>query len=288
MNPKVRSGSNFEGAGDFADRAASARLHRIRGGGILAPNPSRPNAKSRPLTMARLGIPGAGRSLAREGRRGTKRAAAAEEPGKKKKAAPVLRHREGRPGARRRPQGPPRPGPRAPPRQPGRGPRPARHDQVSSRRGHRQGAPASCSAGSCSPPEARPSSRRSRPTPCRRSSERPRSARSPRCGGASSGTSAGSRSPTSTRPRSGSLLSRVMTDAEGIRNLVGTGLVEVVGGLVTAVARARDPLLPEREADGRSRCRSSRSSASSCSTPSRRCGRSSASARRSTPRSRAG
>jgi ABC-type multidrug transport system fused ATPase/permease subunit len=34
--------------------------------------------------------------------------------------------------------------------------------------------------------------------------------------------------------RTGVLLSRVMTDAEGIRNLVGTGLVEVVGGLVTA------------------------------------------------------
>jgi ABC-type multidrug transport system fused ATPase/permease subunit len=33
----------------------------------------------------------------------------------------------------------------------------------------------------------------------------------------------------------GILLSRVMTDAEGIRNLVGTGLVEVVGGLLTAV-----------------------------------------------------
>jgi subfamily B ATP-binding cassette protein MsbA len=33
----------------------------------------------------------------------------------------------------------------------------------------------------------------------------------------------------------GSLLSRVMTDAEGIRNLVGTGLVEVIGGIVTAV-----------------------------------------------------
>jgi ABC-type multidrug transport system fused ATPase/permease subunit len=32
----------------------------------------------------------------------------------------------------------------------------------------------------------------------------------------------------------GSLLSRVMTDAEGIRNLVGTGLVEVVGGVLTA------------------------------------------------------
>ncbi|HEX9944607.1 MAG TPA: ABC transporter ATP-binding protein [Thermoanaerobaculia bacterium] len=35
--------------------------------------------------------------------------------------------------------------------------------------------------------------------------------------------------------KSGALLSRVMNDAEGIRNLVGTGLVEIVGGLVTAV-----------------------------------------------------
>ena len=35
--------------------------------------------------------------------------------------------------------------------------------------------------------------------------------------------------------KSGALLSRVMNDAEGIRNLVGTGLVEVTGGLVTAV-----------------------------------------------------
>jgi ABC-type multidrug transport system fused ATPase/permease subunit len=34
--------------------------------------------------------------------------------------------------------------------------------------------------------------------------------------------------------KTGVLLTRVMTDAEGIRNLVGTGLVEVVGGLVTA------------------------------------------------------
>src|SRR5262245_42353552 len=33
----------------------------------------------------------------------------------------------------------------------------------------------------------------------------------------------------------GVLLSRVMTDAEGIRNLVGTGLVEVFGGAVTAI-----------------------------------------------------
>jgi subfamily B ATP-binding cassette protein MsbA len=34
--------------------------------------------------------------------------------------------------------------------------------------------------------------------------------------------------------KAGALLSRVMTDAEGIRNLVGTGLVEVAGGLLTA------------------------------------------------------
>jgi len=36
--------------------------------------------------------------------------------------------------------------------------------------------------------------------------------------------------------KTGSLLSRVMTDAEGLRNLVGTGLVEVAGGLLTAAA----------------------------------------------------
>src|SRR5512135_2842102 len=34
--------------------------------------------------------------------------------------------------------------------------------------------------------------------------------------------------------KSGVLISRIMTDAEGIRNLVGTGLVQLVGGLVTA------------------------------------------------------
>jgi ABC-type multidrug transport system fused ATPase/permease subunit len=34
--------------------------------------------------------------------------------------------------------------------------------------------------------------------------------------------------------QSGVLLSRIMTDADGLRNLVGTGLVQLVGGLVTA------------------------------------------------------
>ena len=36
------------------------------------------------------------------------------------------------------------------------------------------------------------------------------------------------------RTKSGVLISRVMTDAEGIRNLVGTGLVQLTGGLFTA------------------------------------------------------
>ena len=35
--------------------------------------------------------------------------------------------------------------------------------------------------------------------------------------------------------QTGVLLSRIMNDAEGIRNLVGTGLVQLVGGLLTAV-----------------------------------------------------
>lgn len=35
--------------------------------------------------------------------------------------------------------------------------------------------------------------------------------------------------------KTGVLISRIMTDAEGIRNLVGTGIVQLVGGLVTAV-----------------------------------------------------
>ncbi len=34
--------------------------------------------------------------------------------------------------------------------------------------------------------------------------------------------------------RSGQLISRIMTDAEGVRNLVGTGLVQLVGGAITA------------------------------------------------------
>jgi subfamily B ATP-binding cassette protein MsbA len=35
--------------------------------------------------------------------------------------------------------------------------------------------------------------------------------------------------------RTGTLVARIMTDVEGVRNLVGTGLVDFVGGMVTAV-----------------------------------------------------
>jgi subfamily B ATP-binding cassette protein MsbA len=35
--------------------------------------------------------------------------------------------------------------------------------------------------------------------------------------------------------KSGALVSRIMTDVEGVRNLVGTGLVEFVGGILTAI-----------------------------------------------------
>jgi subfamily B ATP-binding cassette protein MsbA len=35
--------------------------------------------------------------------------------------------------------------------------------------------------------------------------------------------------------KSGILISRIMTDAEGIRNIVGSGLVQLIGGIVTAI-----------------------------------------------------
>jgi ABC-type multidrug transport system fused ATPase/permease subunit len=35
--------------------------------------------------------------------------------------------------------------------------------------------------------------------------------------------------------KTGMLVSRIMSDVEGVRNLLGTGLVDFVGGLLTAV-----------------------------------------------------
>ena len=39
--------------------------------------------------------------------------------------------------------------------------------------------------------------------------------------------------------KTGSLVSRIMTDVEGVRNLVGTGLVEFAGGLLVRGGRPR-------------------------------------------------
>lgn len=36
--------------------------------------------------------------------------------------------------------------------------------------------------------------------------------------------------------KSGSLVSRIMTDVEGVRNIIGTGLVQIIGGSITSVA----------------------------------------------------
>src|SRR6516165_1786246 len=35
--------------------------------------------------------------------------------------------------------------------------------------------------------------------------------------------------------KTGTMVSRIMTDVEGVRNLVGTGLVDLIGGLLTAI-----------------------------------------------------
>ena len=61
--------------------------------------------------------------------------------------------------------------------------------------------------------------------------------------------------------QTGVLISRVMNDAEGIRNLVGTGLVQLTGSMVTAVVRPGRPALPQLAADARHHRSCSRPSA---------------------------
>ena len=48
--------------------------------------------------------------------------------------------------------------------------------------------------------------------------------------------------------KTGTLVARIMSDVEGVRNLVGTGLVELVGGFVTAVL-ATVPSIPHQRFD---------------------------------------
>jgi len=87
--------------------------------------------------------------------------------------------------------------------------------------------------------------------------------------------------------KTGVLVSRIMTDVEGVRNLIGTGLIEFVGGILTALIALVlllriSPLLTGWP------CCSSRRSRWVCDRRSRASGQSSASAARSTPMSPAG
>ena len=84
--------------------------------------------------------------------------------------------------------------------------------------------------------------------------------------------------------QAGVLISRIMTDAEGIRNLVGTGLVQLTGSVVTAVIALAYSVLPELVADARHANSRWPLSAARWPSPSTGCARSSASAARSTPR----
>ena len=53
--------------------------------------------------------------------------------------------------------------------------------------------------------------------------------------------------------KTGVLISRIMTDAEGIRNLVGTGLVQLTGSIMTAVIAHGRAALSQLAADRWSR-----------------------------------
>ena len=50
--------------------------------------------------------------------------------------------------------------------------------------------------------------------------------------------------------KTGVLVSRIMSDVEGVRNLIGTGLVEFAGGVMTGGARAGDSAAHQRDHDG--------------------------------------
>ena len=88
--------------------------------------------------------------------------------------------------------------------------------------------------------------------------------------------------------KTGILISRIMTDAEGIRNLVGTGLVQLTGSILTAMIALGILfyLNWKLTLDHASSC--SARSAAAWRRRSTACGRCSASAAKSTPKSPAG
>jgi ABC-type multidrug transport system fused ATPase/permease subunit len=50
--------------------------------------------------------------------------------------------------------------------------------------------------------------------------------------------------------KSGALVSRIMSDVEGVRNLIGTGLVEFAGGMLEGAAGLGVPAAHQRPDDG--------------------------------------
>ena len=201
--------------------------------------------------MPKLGLTGGGfssRSMRAE-RRGRTGSARPEDERQAKKKPAAEGHPPRRVRAHRGPEGPARPGLRPPPRQPALRPGAARNDEDPPRRRDRQG-PAGSAAHDrpgrrCRNP--RPGDHRFRARP--RSSARPPSARSRRCGGRVQRHVGRLHVAFFDQTKTGILLSRVMTDAEGIRNLVGTGLVELAGGQRHGPVRPGNPLLLQRQAD---------------------------------------
>ena len=88
--------------------------------------------------------------------------------------------------------------------------------------------------------------------------------------------------------KTGALVSRIMSDVEGVRNLIGTGLVDFVGGMLTAVLSLVILLKHQRPDDRHRALLHRRVRARPAARLSARSARSSASAARSTPRSPAG
>ena len=54
--------------------------------------------------------------------------------------------------------------------------------------------------------------------------------------------------------KTGVLVSRIMSDVEGVRNLIGTGLIEFAGGIMTAVIAMVYSAAHQREHDGGGVC----------------------------------
>ena len=85
--------------------------------------------------------------------------------------------------------------------------------------------------------------------------------------------------------KTGVLISRIMSDAEGVRNLVGTGLIQLLGSVDDRDHRAHRPDVSELEAHERNAVRAGRVRRDDDDRVQPSCVRCFASAARSTPKS---